>query len=242
MDACPIEHSSEDNIRGLGTEFPGQDVVSWDRPAGCVTAYGAVKGQPKAQVVRWNLFAELKGIRQLLGSAFQSSGGRGIVVTASGMIADSYHLSAQATSSRVTIKAALIACDGCSPPSVVVPSSNQEPPANTVPGGVLPPGMIITPPAPFQDATGEVLVRDEEPIVGTAIRIGRDERIFFVNAYAAGGGTGTFEIAFRRGFDETIHVPRGQRFSMDIPQAGLRGVTLFSSFANILAIQVMSVR
>lgn len=116
-----------------------------------VAVYVGVNPQTPAQVVRVDLVAELRGIRSHIASAFLPTGFRGPVFLASGFMADSWHLLAAATDSRVVVKASMQSCEcGTGGPGIQVPPLLGEFPINSSPLNLQEAAPMIDPPmAPF---------------------------------------------------------------------------------------------
>jgi len=186
-------------IQGLGIEFPGKPIVSVvEIESACVTAYVDVPSEAAYGVVRWNLFSELEGIRQLLASVWTLPGYSGVIASVTGYVADGFHLEAQTSNPRQPVRGGLIATECCAAPSVVVPSPLQQPPPNT------PDEMLAPNPAPLQAATGRIRVHAmNDPDPGDVLTLAPGERVLSIHV-GAGGNNSSFDVLFADGTSETI--------------------------------------
>jgi hypothetical protein len=114
-------------IGNVGSAAPGQEYLSVKCPAGelagLVSVYLSVpqRGNVTASFVRANLFGDIGGTRQHLASAICPAGTSGEIISASGHVADAYHVTLQATNtSQSGIKLALGSMGCCAEPKVRV--------------------------------------------------------------------------------------------------------------------------
>lgn len=193
-----------DNVKGLGVAFPGETVVSVkylpDDPIlrSCASAYVSNKtrgGANWSATIRVNLFAELQSIQSLIGSAFVPPGAGGLVISASGFVADSWHIKIQAPTAQIEVAAALACCTGCAEPSVRVPRGFQQPLLPPPPASPsLPQAFFDQPVAPFETVRGLSRVRSVAGALGNSIILLPDERVISISAQdGVGGGQITYE-------------------------------------------------
>lgn len=111
---------------GFGSAEPGQEVCALDaeedREYGMVSLYAAIDslGFLATSFVRFNLFADLSGTREHVASAICPAGTTGEIMAVSGHVADTWHVTVQATSPRQSMKVGLSARPCCAPPKVQV--------------------------------------------------------------------------------------------------------------------------
>lgn len=238
-----------DNVKGLGVDFPGETVVSVkylpDDPIlrSCASAYVSNKtrgGVNWSATVRVNLFAELQSIQSLIGSAFVPPGGGGLVITASGFVADSWHIRIQAPSAQIEVAAALACCTGCAEPAVRVPRGFQQPPLPPPPASPsLPQAFFDQPVAPFETVRGLSRVRSVGGLVGAAIALASDERVISISAQGdAAAGALTYTHPDSTG--QTILIGAGQTYRAE-PGGALVGGT-FTVSIPIVGLTIVTVR
>ena len=153
--------------------------------AGSVTVYGSVKDIGLSGAVRVNLEAELFGERAPIASAFITPGQPpAALITASGIVADSWHVRAQSTNNRFRLHATLASLKCCAEPKVRVNKAHQSPPLAIGDFGQRGTDNFIAPPivpwgrenglyVPFSDANPGA-----GPTVFTALPGSRLKRVF----------------------------------------------------------------
>ena len=114
-----------DKLNGYGAQFPGTDALSLDvgkgeQEFGLVSLYAAVPRMSLGAFVRFNLFSELMGTRQHIASAICPEGTTGELIVVSGHLADSWHVTVQASDARQDVKVGLVALQCCASPAVRV--------------------------------------------------------------------------------------------------------------------------
>jgi hypothetical protein len=114
-------------LDNIGSAAPGQEYLAVKAPKGelaaMVSVYLSVPllGHVTTSFVRVNLFGDVGGTRQHLASAICPAGTSGEVIAVSGHVADSYHVTLQATNPRQSgIKLGLVAMGCCASPKVRV--------------------------------------------------------------------------------------------------------------------------
>lgn len=246
VDNPNIEKS--DHLRGLGAAFPGDTAVTVkylpEDPIlrSCASAYVSNKtrgGNIWEGTIRLNLFAELRGIEGLIASAFVPPGAGGLIISASGFVADSWHIRIQALSAQVEVVAALACCTGCAEPSVQVRSGFQQPP--TVPGeDELPESFLDQPMAPFQTNRGLSRVLSVEGDVGNEIALLPDERVISISAIGVVGQGGEIEYEHPDGTITSIEIEAGSTYHADPDGALVGGV--FRVVDDLRSLTLITVR
>jgi hypothetical protein len=140
-----------DRVLGFSTEFPGNEALSItpnapDLETGLVTLWGSVPVRGLPALVRLNLFSELSAVRDHVASCILAPSQSGSLITASGILADSWHVYAQCTDPRQDVRLALAVQPCCAPhrvrvrqdllslgvtgegASVVLPAAMRDPP------------------------------------------------------------------------------------------------------------------
>lgn len=112
--------NQEAKIVQLGADFPGREVVALDceEGTGAVSVYASIPRLNIGAMVRVTLFAQLLGTRQQIASVICPEGTDGEVISASGHLADSWHVYACATAPQAQAKLGLMAKECCGPPKV----------------------------------------------------------------------------------------------------------------------------
>jgi len=112
---------------GLPVAFPGKEVLAVDSGTeespdeqALVSVYASVAGSGVPSGVRLNLFARLQNIDQHVASVIAPVGTSGLFVTATGFLADTWAVYAQATSPDVMVAIAMSAKTCCASPAVRV--------------------------------------------------------------------------------------------------------------------------
>lgn len=120
-----MSRNAEDGIKGLSLAFPGEEVLALEADEGgelgCVTVFASVPSVglgPTASAVRLNLFAQAANIRDFIGAAIVPAGFRGPLITASGFMVESWHLTAQSTDTSQRLNVAMVGASCCSEPRV----------------------------------------------------------------------------------------------------------------------------
>lgn len=149
---------------GLGLTPPGTVVTTLKSPDGkqgvltCISAWGgvdkALPGSP--ELVRFNLYAELFGIQQLIASAFVTGGQHGLLFDVAGIPADAWYVYAQTTNNRTKVRVSMQGQCGCSQLSIRVPARfrTTQHSAGTPEFSDLPPDLTRDPFAPLETETG----------------------------------------------------------------------------------------
>jgi len=116
-----------DRQNGLPAEWPGRGLVSLDMTEGTepgiVSVFASVSSRGFPAVVRLNLFSELSGIRQHVASCFLNSGDTGEFISVTGHLADSWHVTGQASAPQQDVRVSLVSTGCCATPAVVVQPS-----------------------------------------------------------------------------------------------------------------------
>lgn len=239
--------SARDQFRALPLEFPGIETVSLpsraepDQEYSCASVYVATprRGGVAAGLFRVNLFASLFGIRRLVASAFVPLNFTGHVISAAGILADSFDVYVQASDPTIEIFVALRADTCCATPGVLVPVELQNPGAGNAPAPEFA-TLIQENPAPLQVETGLYELRSEDTDPGLTVTIAEGQRVLSVAARASGVAVGTVEIDTQTFAAVDLEIEPGESLAID-PKGALVGPATIT-FSNVIHFIVETVR
>ena len=231
---CQPRKQELDQITGLPLRDPGDEHLAIVGPSSCATVFVAVDSLLTG-LVRVNLFAELFGVRDLVASAFVPNGFRGVAIVVTGMQVDGWHVTFQATSPLINMKAGLQVGCGCSgfsievPPSLLAPENTED----------IPPELLIRNPMPYTRRQG--LFAQYTDALGTlnAVTLRKGERVVGGTMLANGLG-GTVVMTLNGTLWPTVTVPPGAGYEFD-DLGNLEGPGTIT-FANFLSWVVHTVR
>lgn len=246
------------DLHGFPLEFPGTEIASipdrdapldenrqvpshpWDPhdlgPYGCVTVYGRVDGKVPG-VVRFNLFAELFGVRSLVASAFVGDGEGGVLMTAQGIVADRWSLTGQASSPAIKLRGALISTRGCAHVGVRVPTPFRFNRLENTSAELVGPDA-----APLEVDTGVPEFRTiAAPGPGFVIQFSPGERLIYGEVKADDGAAGSFTVRQPDTSSQVVSLDAGQTWRSNAQGAGLIGVR-WDTFVNVSNGHLLSVR
>lgn len=243
----------DDNIGSrpeLPFRFPGVEVLAIPRSpdqkerdlnSGQVQIYATVPNQGVAGVVRLNLFAELLGVRQHVASAFVQAGAPpSSVIVVSGHCVDGWHLLAQATSPKLTLRATIGSMKCCAEPRVRVNKDNINPPPFAGPELAQFGTQFVDPAmAPWGRENGQYeqfnLIADAGPTETTFSQGARVTHMLFHPQ--AGGGTYSFENEFGVPI-EGGGVPAGTVAEL-FPNGDLRAGSIVTTGVDLLIVETV---
>ena len=216
-----------ENVRGLPIDFPGREILSVpfdsDESSTCSVYVDApFEGVPA--VYRFNLFAELLGIRQHIASAFVQNVPKsfsGLIFSVTGFLVDGWHLYAQAISqggaisaTNATIRATMAAKPCCTDPFVRVPEPLLAfPPAEAI--GTHVATFVLPAMTPLGGPNGQVLpfsVTADAP--ASPIVFPPGSRLVQLELLGSGPGNLSVDLFSPSGTSENITVAPGTLFQL----------------------------
>jgi hypothetical protein len=215
--------NSVDRVSGIGLEFPGKEILALDsgpceEGIGSVTLYGSVPSRGFSAFVRFNIFSELLGNRQHVASVIVPSGVNGELVSISGHIADSWHVTAQASTSRQDVKLAIIGLRCCASPRIRANVALLAPFSATT--EAIPAPLLVAPITPMGD--------------------GLDGAGASLSVPAPGSGTLTFPAGARLTHWTVLGSAAGSNFTINGALNVLVGVDQLEGFPNgTIAVQTI---
>lgn len=224
-------------IRGFGRQETEIIACDANDVASCVSVYLSTSphGRGLVELLRINVYADLMGIRSLLGSAFVTPPFRGLVLTAAGFAADAFHVTAQALSADTVIDAVSIGIEPCcSTPGVLIPRELQNPPPE---GGILFVGQPL--PEPLTPGNGLYEVITE--VGGFGPELPRGQRVLRIVAQADDApAVGTIDLDLNGRTQNTITIAGGTSLEV-LPNGNLVGPAEIG-FTNVVRFVIETVR
>ncbi len=245
-------HLAEADPRNLPLAFPGREVLQVPRVdgehrrevnSGNVMVYASLPNTGTGGVARINLFAELFGVREHVGSAFVVAGAPpASIITVSGHVVDSWHVLVQATGSDLRPRIAIASQDCCGESRVRVNKNNLTPPPELATEVSFNDQMILPPMVPWGRENGQYVLFTADNNVGPTVQtFAPGSRLTRVEIIAAAAADAVVSFTDQFGVISlipTITVPMGEQVELFVNGDIVVGSVTFSDI-SFLAVEMV---